>query len=369
MQILYIHPVAIPSAEANTIQAMRMCEAFAANGHTVKLLAPASSRDLQQDVHEFYGVANTFSVTRNLSYSGRGRTFLFALKSALTAALRNFELVYTRDPVVANFCTSLHIPTIVEIHSRPAGFSRRSFTAFGRAIRRPETLRVVAISEALRRALLDDFPSITTPLVVAHDGAVAGPERVATPSAKEGEFLALYAGHLYAGKGIDLLIAAARLTPEVKVEIVGGAARDIEHWQSVAVDVPSVRFAGFLRPASVSDRLANADAVVAPYQRKVVGADRKTDISAYMSPLKIFEYMAAGRAIIASDLPVIREVLTHGETALLCPPDDPVAWSNALRLLKDDPELRLRLGRNARALLEREFTWKRRAERVLDGLG
>jgi glycosyltransferase involved in cell wall biosynthesis len=93
------------------------------------------------------------------------------------------------------------------------------------------------------------------------------------------------------------------------------------------------------------------------------------DVASWMSPLKIFEYMASEKAIIASDLPVLREVLTDGVTALLCDPDDVRSWAAALERLAHDPAERRRLGRSARELLLSGYTWKQRAERILTALG
>jgi glycosyltransferase involved in cell wall biosynthesis len=79
----------------------------------------------------------------------------------------------------------------------------------------------------------------------------------------------------------------------------------------------------------------------------------------------MFEYMACGRAIVSSDLPVIREILSQS-TALFCPPEEPSAWSDALGSLIDNPERRVELGTRARqAVLE--YTWKARAQKALDG--
>ena len=85
----------------------------------------------------------------------------------------------------------------------------------------------------------------------------------------------------------------------------------------------------------------------------------------YTSPLKLFEYMAAACAIVASDLPGWSDVLQNGETALLVPPDDIVAWSDAINSLRNDSELREHLGRNARERALAKYTWSQRAEAIL----
>jgi glycosyltransferase involved in cell wall biosynthesis len=87
-----------------------------------------------------------------------------------------------------------------------------------------------------------------------------------------------------------------------------------------------------------------------------------------MSPLKTFEYMASGKAILCSDLPALREVLAHEQTALLCKPDDPQCWKAALERLRDEPGLRQRLGERAKSEFEAKYTWKARAENVLRGI-
>ena len=83
----------------------------------------------------------------------------------------------------------------------------------------------------------------------------------------------------------------------------------------------------------------------------------------YTSPLKLFEYLARGGAIIASDLPALGEVLTHNETALLVPSGDAAALAATLSALAADPARRRRLGEAARAL-SHDYTWDRRAERL-----
>ena len=92
--------------------------------------------------------------------------------------------------------------------------------------------------------------------------------------------------------------------------------------------------------------------------------NRATTVSArYTSPLKLFEYLALGKPIVASDLPALREVLRDQENAILVPPDRPLALAAALREVLDDPALAERLGRGARADAP-QYSWDRRAWRL-----
>ena len=81
-------------------------------------------------------------------------------------------------------------------------------------------------------------------------------------------------------------------------------------------------------------------------------------------PLKIFEYMASGKAIVCSDLPVLREVLTHEVSALLCDPLKPEEWEKALKRLEADLGLRSTLGETAKRVHANLYTWKARVDRI-----
>ena len=102
-----------------------------------------------------------------------------------------------------------------------------------------------------------------------------------------------------------------------------------------------------------------------PYQRQVA-ASSGGDIGRYFSPMKLFEYMAAGRAILSSDLPVLREVLSD-ENSLLLPPGDLDAWEAGLLGLRDDSAKRAALAANSLRDAQ-NFGWEARAARILAGM-
>ena len=110
------------------------------------------------------------------------------------------------------------------------------------------------------------------------------------------------------------------------------------------------------------DYLAAADVFASPHVPNPDGTPF------FGSPTKLFEYMAMGRAIVASNLDQIGEILTHGETALLVPPADSDALAEGIAVLARDAELRQRLGAAARNRCLADFTWEQHTKRILDGL-
>ena len=122
-----------------------------------------------------------------------------------------------------------------------------------------------------------------------------------------------------------------------------------------------MRIVGYVANSELPTFYAACDVLLMPYQREVAGSGGGNTAN-YMSPMKMFEYMATGRMIIASDLPVLREILDD-TNAVLCDPDDIPAWRNALQRAKIDAEWSLSLAGNASAKVE-NFTWKRRVQNI-----
>ena len=118
---------------------------------------------------------------------------------------------------------------------------------------------------------------------------------------------------------------------------------------------------GFVPNAELPKYQAACDVLLMPYQSQV-SASSGGDIGRYLSPMKLFEYLACGRAICSSNLPVLQEILSQ-EIALLLPPDNIQAWVAAIKKLDDNPDLRKDLGNNARAAAQK-YSWEARAEKI-----
>jgi glycosyltransferase involved in cell wall biosynthesis len=365
MRVTYIHATPLPTPEANTVHVMQMCQAMAAAGHEVELLVPGGGDSAVKDVFAHYGVKRTFRLGRpwpSITHPGAMRAF--ATAAVAKAISSKADLIYTRNLLVADVATALGRPTVLEQHIRPSMQRPVSLRRLDRILRRPSLDRVVVISEALRELFISDLDmtGLWERILVAPDAA----EAVDLPPRTGGAFTAAYAGSFYQGRGVEMVLALAEQLPDVRFRLVGGKPQVVAEMAGRAG--PNVELTGYRPPGEVPGLLAEADVLLAPYQRVVMLAANDVDTAAFMSPLKVFEYMAAGRAIVASDLPVLREVLKDGETALLRDPDSLEAWRAALATLRDDVSLRQRLAASAKADFDANYTWDKRAERVLTGL-
>jgi len=391
MRILYLADIRFPLERANGIQTIETCHALARRGHHVTLLVRPDTHKPPRDPLAFYDLPpiETLTIARAI-VSGPGTPASWRRAQYLAAALRRAlasrdpnppaDIVLTRDLGVASLLLhwprTRRPPVVYESHGYapvvsgllPELLSTASRISSRKARRLARRERhvwrhaegYVTITTALARDLQERIGSLRDVHVVP-DGARVDPARTFDWTGPSALPVVTYAGHLYPWKGVDMLLDALALTPGLRARIVGGHAAepDLGRLQTRARDLAiadRVEFTGFQPPGTVARHLHAADALVLP--------NRATTMSArYTSPLKLFEYLAAGRPIVASDLPALREILRDNENARLVPPDDPRALADALRAVTQDPALAVRLARGAFETAA-EYSWTRRAERL-----
>lgn len=377
LKILYLSSSYIPSRRASSVQVMKMCHAFARQGHEVCLVSkrtPSRQETQVGDDFSFYGVARNFEIVKldRPVYTGGGVVYAREMERVLRQKRREIELVYSRELIGAWRATRLGLPVVLEAHGVPANAPARFF--WRRVIKSQSLVRFVTISEALKdelasRGLVPDLPRVC----VAHDGAdmrgrTANDEGSAHPAFLQTGPHVGYVGQLWRGKGIEVIVRLAERMGDCVFHVVGGNDREVGALRETKVP-ENLILHGFVPPSALSGYYRHFDVLLMPYQKQVYGATGMEDISRWMSPLKMFEYMATGKPIVSSNHVVLQEVLHDEENALLVPPDDVEAWAVAVRRVLDEPGLAKRLGERARRELIEHYTWDARAQKVLDGIG
>jgi glycosyltransferase involved in cell wall biosynthesis len=356
----------MPAQSASSLQVMKMCSAFAGNGDEVVLICAKEPGTPSRDPAMFsrYGVDPTFRIRRLPRRDWRGGKHLFALAAAGTALMNRVDLVHTRCVWSGLSAVRLGLPVLYELHTLPRPTDRR-MQALLTLSRHARFVRLVVTSDVLREDLLARYPKLRSPVLVAPNGAdvraPANPVSLPADGLKVG-----YVGSLYEGKGAEVVLALARSCGWAQFHLVGGTAHDVERVSGQCAGLANVHFHGFL-PHSEAMRYVDAfDVLLAPYQEAVVVHGGRIQSGRWMTPIKLFEYMAAGKPVIVSDLPVAREILASGDgqSGFLCPPTDLRCWAHVLKRLSADPELRTTVGLNARRLVQSRYTWTNRAREV-----
>lgn len=388
MKIALIAPSEIPARRANTMQVMKMAQAMVGLDHDVRLAAPFSGESqvgVQNDTEweelaHHYGLRRRFPIDR-LPARQSFRRYDYGYRSVRWAKSWGADLVYSRLPQAAAASSQLGLATVLEMHDFPQGnVGPLLFRLFMRGRGRR---RLIVITHSLAEDLSARLgaPAKLPFTVVAPDGVDLAryanlPDARAArrllrasygqPVEVDG-FLAGYTGHLYRGRGANHMLALAALLPEVTFLLVGGDPEDVSILRAKAsqLSLSNVILTGFIPNADLPIYQAACDLLLMPYQKEVA-ASSGGDIARYLSPMKLFEYLACGRPILSSDLPVLREVL-NPHNAVLLPPGDLNAWVAAIHDLCAGPNHRTELGERARIDASR-YTWEERAGRVLEGL-
>lgn len=395
-KLIYISLMRLPTERAHGLQIVQNCEAFAAAGYEVSLWvsrrwnSPALRR--VKDPYAYYGVERNFVIRRvpcldlfplfppesaGARFAFYALTLSYALMLLLALPFVRADVYYSRDEVLLALLAWFKPKGSLAYEAHLFPSSRR-----GAALQRTVCQgvgSVVAITPQLGADLVARRGADAGRVICAHDGIQRArfdrlPDRRGARQQigwDQSAFIVAYVGSLRMiglDKGLGTLInALAKLaklakTDQTHLALVGGqpadAARLLRQWRSLGL--PEDRFlnVGRVPPADVPMYLRACDLCAMPHPPA-------TQFARYTSPLKLFEYMAAAGAIVASDLPAWSDVLEHGETAVLLPPADLEAWAAALDRLRQDAGLRRELGEKARARALAHYTWSSRAQRIL----
>ena len=384
MRVIYFADIRLPLERANGIQTIETCHALAVRGHEVRLIARPDTRKPPRDPYDYYGLPRHQNMAVEQApvmgpqFARRLGYLSFALGRAMGRA--RADVLFTRDLGLAALLVrvprTLRPPLVYESHgyapevaaalpsliatAKPAGPRKLARLAQQEALVWQAADGYVTITKALADWLAERFGPRAN-LAVAPDGVRLAADRTWTAPPDHDRPLVVYAGHLYAWKGVDLLLEAIARVPEVRGLIVGGhetepdLARVRTHARALGLG-ERVEFTGLVPPTAVAARLTSATMLVLPNLPTVVSMR-------FTSPLKLFEYLAAGRPIIASDLPALREVVDDGVNGVLVPAGDADALAAAIRRLAADPALRLRLGQAAFESAA-PYAWPQRAARL-----
>lgn len=395
MKLTYLTLARLPTEKAHGIQITKMCSALAAAGAQVRLVHPFRRQTTAlegADLFSFYSVPRTFSVetARNFdlfSFEHRLPKRLFQLLmtlhslawSAVTVCKRTEEpgeVYFTRDIPVGLILTILRRPFVLELHAIPRGIQRWMLKLV--SFLPGKLIGIVTLTQFIKERLVKsgfDLASIS----VLPDGVDLN-QYSSLPSTDEarqryglnqGSFIVGYIGRFQAvghEKGISNLISAIALLKRenpnrpITLLCVGGPSSMIQKYQELAEQLG-------LTPQEVIlwDRMPHSEipAIIKACDVVTIPSPNIEFFAYFVSPLKLFEYLAAGSLIVSTDLPSIREILKDGVNAILTPDDSPEALAEGIRRGMQDPILREALC-SAALNLSRKFDWKERATKILN---
>jgi len=374
MRLIYIANMRLPTEKAHGIQIMKMCEAFALSGIEVELVVPWRFNPMKEDPFEYYGVEKNFEITKlpciDLMPLARflGRlafwiqSFSFAKSAFWYAFFKKADIIYSRDVPPLFFLSFFKRNLVWENHNRNFNFIVR------RVLKKCR--KIIVITKGLKDFYISKGAELDK-ILVAPDGVDIEKFNIDISKEKARQKLNLPLDKIligYAGmfrtmgmeKGIDVAVKTLNYLDEQHILVlVGGRNKDIEFYQKLAKDwslEDRVLFIGQVKHREVPFYLKAFDVLIAPFPDN-------EHYRLYMSPLKIFEYMASQRPIAASDLPSLREVLNE-ENSVLIEPDNPRSLAEGVKNILQNADLADKISKQAYSDVQK-YTWEKRAERIL----
>lgn len=354
VKILYVSSSVFPSQSANSINVLKMGSAFSKNGYDVKVLGIKGKQN--KNIFEYYNINEDFQIitSKNKLFNRIIHTVTYSLKA---------DIVYSRW-ALGGFIAGvlLRKPVIFEFHHYP----QKNITNWleKKIIKSKNTILNVFITEKLlidykkKYRLLHEQNTIVAP-----DGA--DKQDIKIKEIQQNSLLScIYLGSLYDGKGVNVVLEIAREMPQNTFHIVGGTVDQIIQLKK-KYNHKNIIWHGHLEQEQAFEVLKNSDIALLPNQKRIVLSDNKTDIGKWTSPMKMFEYMSFGKAIIASKLEVLKEVLVNRNNSILVSPTNTTEWVNAVAELQNDIELYRRVSSNAKKDLEEKYTWDSRVKNIM----
>jgi glycosyltransferase involved in cell wall biosynthesis len=287
------------------------------------------------------------------------------MMSACWYLLRNKKgaMVYTidMDPYSFSPIALLGMPFAVEMHSpKPANVLTRLF--FKKAT------RIIAVNALIKEELMRAFALNPTAFLVEPNGVdprafetVSQQEARKTLGLPEGEKIALYAGRFYDWKGMDILLKASADLQAKKISLclVGGTREEFE--ATTGTSPADMRFAGSVAHKDMGLWYAAADALI------VLGTKANVFSYRYTAPMKMYEYMAAGRPVVAAHTPALRELATEQEVAFYTPDDPAILAQEISKVLAAREGSKEKVTKSLQRA--RTHTWEARAKRIAAFVG
>jgi glycosyltransferase involved in cell wall biosynthesis len=374
IRIIYPVPELFPDNRARFIQIINTCHALAQKGLSVELITGLKKGCDKEKIFNFYGLKpckNLNIVKLPIMRRERGKflkiswngIFNFSLLAYLLLKKKEKAVIFLRHLKLAKFLLRFrkmitnHI--IFEVHeifhlndslnlSQKAKLKKNEIEIYKKVD------ALICISNQLRDFLLKLINVQENRIFVIYDAFKK--EWLEIKRNLDNSFIC-YTGSLYAWKGVDVLISAMKFLPNEKLLIVGGGDR-LEKLKELAIKenvADRVKFIGSVSHELIPEYLSKAKVAVLP--------NISEGPSQFSSPLKLFEYMAAGIPIVASDLPVFREILQDNETAIFFEPGNPESLAYAIKKVLNSKELYDKLSMNAK-IKAVNYTYENRANKI-----
>lgn len=312
-KINYIHFSSIPSSLPSSLQVVKTCESFSKNNYDVTLIKPGTGYKFVS-ISNYYNLKSKFSVKefKSIDKFPQGLNFYLYCFYCLNYVLKITNCItITRNYFICYLLLLFKKKVILEIHhdteveSRITKFILKYLNFFNKR----NLLKIIAISNAVKNLFIKKYKVNPNKITVLPSGSSL---RVNYQNYynNSSRLKVGYFGSLSSSKGIDTFIKLSKIDKDNDYYIYGGSKIEINNLRKKNSN-KNLHLNEYISYKKLPNIMIKMDVLTIPYKSYVKSAGEVDDISKYTSPLKLFDYLAVGKMIIASDLTVFREIINN----------------------------------------------------------
>lgn len=335
MNICYISNSAAPSKNASSLQTANLCAELVKQGHKVQLILPNTG--LNKNYFKYYGIKNYFKILKLKKFNKFPRGLYYYLYSIFSVSASNpkkQDLYITRNYFTLFILVLLKKKSILEIHNdlKIEGRIIKLIVKFTKYLNSKFILNIITTTKSLKKKFVNDYGVNKNKIKVLHNTSSLSFRFKETPKRKKRINIA-YFGSIYSSRGIDLFLELSKIDLKNNYFLFGGSSIEILKLKE-KFDNKNLFLNSYQPYSEIKKYINKVDVALLPYTSKITVSGNVGDISLYTSPLKIFDFMKAGKLILCSDLKVIREILVNNHNSLLIKNfKNKKIWLNKIRLI------------------------------------
>ena len=368
MKISYISNSSTPSHVPNSLQIVKTCEYLSKNGNHVTLVVPNTAK-FTTSINSFYDVKYTFKLKRLMQYvkNPRGIKYYTYSLYAFFSSINNTELIISRNFFVIFLCVLFKKNCILEIHhdisteSRVVNFLFKNFNL----LKSTKLKKIIAISKNIKKHYQRQFNLKNKRIDVLPSGTALKFDYIFTKNKKNLNIG--YFGSINYSKGINTILKLSEIDRSNKYYICGGLKEQVSEIK-IKFNQENLNVLSHQDYKKLPKLISKMDILLMPYTKSVTAAGNVSDITKFTSPLKLFDYMAAGKTIMCSDIPVFKEIIKDKRNCIIVKNFiNPFSWLMEINKIKNNFYLRNILARNSINDVK-NFHHDKRAKKYLQGV-
>ena len=344
-KMIFFSYSSIPSYTANSIAIINLCNSL--NKHCKLTVVCINNRKIKTSYQEFYDV-DKLNLILLPKFFLKYHYIFYKIFAIILCIIKRNHFVFSRDIVISYILTKFGIKNIFEIHQieqNGNNYYTRNFKKFLNKIKNNKNLiKIIAISESLKKECIN-FGVEEDKIIVENSGVRKDFFKNKINNSND----ILYLGSLQKGKGIENIVKLSKKMKENNFVIIGGKQEELKDLPRNIIHKP------WIMPSKILTKVKNMDYALMLFDNQKYK---------FYSPLKLFEYMAMGKIIIATNIDGIKDIIVNNYNGLLVNPSELDKIPNIIKNIEKDKKLKEYISQNAKQTAQ-EYTWDKRAKRII----